>query len=46
MTRNWESQYSDTIDFKTKAIIKDKENTNDKRINSRRGYYTHQDICH
>ena len=38
---------SNKIDFKTKAIKKDKERTlfNDKRIKSRRGYYTRQYIC-
>ena len=36
---------SEKIDFKTKAIKKDKKDTKDKRINSTRGYYTHQRIC-
>ena len=34
---------SDKIDFKTKAIKKDKEGeSNDKRINIRKGFYTHE----
>ena len=34
---------SDKIDFKTKAVKKDKEGeSNDKRINIGKGFYTHQ----
>ena len=37
---------SDQIDFKMKAIKKGKRTLfNDKRIHSRRGYYSHQYIC-
>ena len=38
---------SDKIDFKMKAIKKDKKRTlfNGKRIQSRRGYYNRQYIC-
>ena len=37
---------SDKVDFKTKAIKRQNRTLiNDKRINSRRGYYTHKYIC-
>ena len=45
MTREWLQQIlaSDKIDFKTKALKKRhrKALSNDKGINTRRGYYTH-----
>ena len=46
MTGNQELQYSDKIDFKTKAIKEDKEghNSNDKNVTRRGGYYTCQYI--
>lgn len=42
MTRKWELQYSisDKINFKSKARRKIRKDTNVKRINKGRGFYT------